>query len=406
MPDSAAAPAMSDAPTTPVAFTGERGELTGIVIANAFLTLITLGIYRFWAKTAIREYYWQNTLVGGDAFEYTGRGVELFLGFLIAMVVLTIVSVIVATAQFMVGLENIVAGQALEFVTYILFAWLLGYAVYRARRYRLTRTLWRGIRFGQDGSPARYAWMRFGWLLLLIVTLGAVRPWYEVALRRYEMAHTRFGFTRFDYGGRGRDLMRYWWPAFAVLLVTLVAFAGVAGGIGILAEANGLPDGHPEEFETVFEDALQHVWIQVGLAVIVAGYIAFALLDARFRVAALRYLFAVSSLNGVTARSEARLGRILLYVFVSTGVILALFGWAVLMVAVADGLGILFMIIAVFAIGPVNQLFFVYPLVRHVATTLETAELAALDDIVQATRDDPRFGEGLLDALDLDMGVV
>ena len=35
---------------------------------------------------------------------------------------------------------------------------LLGhYAVYRARRYRLSRTVYRGVRFHQEGSAWRYA---------------------------------------------------------------------------------------------------------------------------------------------------------------------------------------------------------------------------------------------------------
>ncbi len=31
------------------------------------------------------------------------------------------------------------------------------YALYRGRRYRAMRTLWRGIRLGQDGSASVYA---------------------------------------------------------------------------------------------------------------------------------------------------------------------------------------------------------------------------------------------------------
>ena len=37
------------------------------------------------------------------------------------------------------------------------------YAIYRARRYRLTRTIYRGVRFHQSGSAWRYAFRAVFW---------------------------------------------------------------------------------------------------------------------------------------------------------------------------------------------------------------------------------------------------
>ena len=48
-----------------LAFDGRAGELVGMVLANLFLTIITLGIYRFWAKTRIRRYFWAHTRLNG-----------------------------------------------------------------------------------------------------------------------------------------------------------------------------------------------------------------------------------------------------------------------------------------------------------------------------------------------------
>ena len=71
-------------------YSGEKGPLFKLAMVTALLTLVTLGIYRFWAKTRIRKYIWSSTSAGGDAFEYTGNGLEKFLGFLVAVVVLAI----------------------------------------------------------------------------------------------------------------------------------------------------------------------------------------------------------------------------------------------------------------------------------------------------------------------------
>ncbi len=46
------------------------------------------------------------------------------------------------------------------------------FAIYRARRYRLTRTVWRGVRFWMTGSGWIYALRASLWGLLVILTLG------------------------------------------------------------------------------------------------------------------------------------------------------------------------------------------------------------------------------------------
>jgi hypothetical protein len=69
-------------------------------------------------------------------------------------------------------------------------------------------------------------------------------------------------------------------------------------------------------------------------------------------------------------------------------------------------LPVLLYLVAALLLSMVYQILFVLPLVRHVATTVETSDLGALAGVVQGTRDDPRFGEGLLDALDVDLDVV
>ncbi len=68
--------------------TARLGALFRIVYVNLILTILTLGIYRFWAKTKLRRYIWRHLMVGGESFEYTGTGKELLLGFLKAVLVL------------------------------------------------------------------------------------------------------------------------------------------------------------------------------------------------------------------------------------------------------------------------------------------------------------------------------
>ena len=71
----------------------QRGQLKSFAwlsLRNGLLNLITLTLYRFWGKTEVRRRLWATTYLNDEAFEYTGRGVELFVGFLLALLVLVL----------------------------------------------------------------------------------------------------------------------------------------------------------------------------------------------------------------------------------------------------------------------------------------------------------------------------
>src|ERR1700724_4631844 len=88
-------------PPLPLAFSGDRKEFFHLVLRGAGLELITVGFYRFWLATDIRRHLWSNTVIDGDAAEYTGRARELLIGFLFAMAIL----VPIYLAYFLVTVE-------------------------------------------------------------------------------------------------------------------------------------------------------------------------------------------------------------------------------------------------------------------------------------------------------------
>jgi uncharacterized membrane protein YjgN (DUF898 family) len=195
-------------PPLPVAFSGSRREFFDLVKRGAALELVTLGFYRFWLLTDIRRHLWSNTLVDGDAAEYTGRGKELLIGFLVALAIL----VPVYLGYFLIGLEA-EHYQAFASIPLIAFFYLFGqFAIYRARRYRLTRTVWRGVRFWMTGSGWIYALQASLWGLLMILTLGLILPWRAAALERYKMRHSHYGDLQGSFEGRGWEFFkRGWW---------------------------------------------------------------------------------------------------------------------------------------------------------------------------------------------------
>jgi uncharacterized membrane protein YjgN (DUF898 family) len=214
-----------------VSFLGDRAEFRKLVTRGALLELITIGFYRFWLATDMRRHLWANTLIGGDAAEYTGRGRELLLGFLVALAII----VPVYLAYFIVGLE-VARLKAFASLPLLAFFYLFGqFAIYRARRYRLTRTVWRGVRFWMSGSGWIYALQASLWALLVGVTLGLALPWREAALERYKMRHSYYGDLQGRFEGRGWDFFKQgWWlwllPIF-LLITPLMAikFAAMSG---------------------------------------------------------------------------------------------------------------------------------------------------------------------------------
>ena len=93
--------------TRGLSFHGSGIELFKITIVNLLLTIVTLGIYYFWARTRMRQYVYAHVEFEDDRFVYHGTGKELLLGWLQAMAFLIIVSLIVAALAFPTGLADL-----------------------------------------------------------------------------------------------------------------------------------------------------------------------------------------------------------------------------------------------------------------------------------------------------------
>ena len=218
---------MSFAPHQPVpvaaSFAGDRGDFRRLVVRGTGLELVTVGFYRFWLATDIRRHLWSNTDIGDDAAEYTGNGKELLLGFLFALAIL----VPIYLAYFLIGLEAERA-KAFASIPLLLFFYLFGqFAIYRARRYRLTRTVWRGVRFWMSGSGWAYAARSVLWGIAAGFTVGLLMPWREAALERYKMGHSYYDDLQGSFAGTGWDFFkRGWWLwLVAVLALALTVWA-------------------------------------------------------------------------------------------------------------------------------------------------------------------------------------
>ncbi len=260
-----APPPLPDEPKQAL-FTGKRSEFRKLVSRGAALELITAGFYRFWLATDMRRHMWSHTEVEGDSFEYTGRARELLIGFLIAMAILVPVYLV----YFVIGIEA-ERVKAFAGTPIFLFVYVFGqFAIYRARRYRLTRTIWRGVRFWMDGSGWSYAWRATLWGALVLLTLGLAWPWREAALERYKMRHTYYGDLQGSFVGTGWEFFKRGWglwlaSPFMLLIIPAPFIYGAFKAIEWKWWVQGLRFGEVGFRSTLRTDALiGRYWAAVG----------------------------------------------------------------------------------------------------------------------------------------------
>lgn len=202
-----------------LSFHGAGGSLFGIHIVNMFLTVITLGIYYFWGKVRVRRYLLSQTEFEADRFAYHGTGKELLVGFLKAMLVFGVPLILLGIIQ------ELLPGPAIKLLagvlTYAIIMVLIPSAMVGARRYRLSRSSWREIRFSFRGRTVDFIKLFVVGSLLTGITLGLYYPIFETRRYGFLVSHSYFGNEKFQFDGNGRDLFGSFLLAIVLFFPTL-----------------------------------------------------------------------------------------------------------------------------------------------------------------------------------------
>ncbi|MYG53885.1 MAG: DUF898 domain-containing protein [Rhodospirillaceae bacterium] len=221
---------------------GRSGELFVIFLINLALSILTLGIYRFWGRTRIRRYVWSQTSLLGEPLEYTGRGVELFLGFLFALVLIygPIIGLYFGLGAELPGPGEEPLPEGVEaFGTFILILlaatpiFMLFYyvALFAAYRYRIGRTSWLGIRGGMEGSAWSFGGLGLFLGFLNVITLAWTKPWADSMVFQYRLSRVWFGNgsfeSRLDAGGLYGRFTLAWIGTAVATIGAAVAFRSV-----------------------------------------------------------------------------------------------------------------------------------------------------------------------------------
>jgi uncharacterized membrane protein YjgN (DUF898 family) len=180
-------------------FNGSGKDFFGVVIVNWLLTVITLGIYYPWAKARQLQFLYGATSLKGDSFSFHGTGKEMFKGFIKAIFIFL---ALYGLLFLFIYLKFPLVGLLLFYVGFLA---ILPLAIHGSYRYRMSRTSWRGIRFGYRGDQKELSLNFFKWIFFTIFTLGIYGSWMSINLRKYLLGNVRFGNIEFDYDGDGGD---------------------------------------------------------------------------------------------------------------------------------------------------------------------------------------------------------
>ena len=345
-------------------FDGTWKEFAPIAFTNLLLTIVTLGIYRFWATARERRYLWSRSRFVDERLEWAGTGMELFIGFLIVAVLFGIPflflqfgvqALIFRGYQAAAGIIGIIAAIALFY--------LYGLAKYRALRYRLSRTRWRGIRGGSHNPGFRYG-ISYMWKSVVgYLPLGLLIPWSMTSLWNQRWREMSFGPYKFDAQAQAgnvfaRFLLFYLAPFIIVAVTFVVGAMGGLAGYGIGGE------------EGAGIGALVGAIIAFFLFYVVLGIIAVAFYSAYYREVV----------------GETTWGHLQFSFNASTG------DWIKLIIGDAA--------LVVFTLG-IGLIFLSYRHWKFFMIHMEAGGEILLDELTQSTTTTAKHGEGLLDAFDM-----
>lgn len=190
-------------------FYGNGGEYFKIWIANLFLTIITLGIYSPWAKVRRMRYFYGNTRLGNDRFDFTAVPSRILLGRAIAVILFVALSL----------LSNIDPAWALATwgIMFLIMPWL----VRSTMRFRARNSKYGNSRFYFSASTGQTYWLFIKCLLVTVFSFGLLYPIALYWFKSYQTDNLHIGNLKFKMNS---DIGSFYE---AVLVPYLIAIAAM-----------------------------------------------------------------------------------------------------------------------------------------------------------------------------------
>jgi uncharacterized membrane protein YjgN (DUF898 family) len=398
-------------------FHGNWRAFLPIALSNLLLTIVTLGIYRFWATTRERQYLWSETEFIDDRLEWTGTGKELLIGFIIVVVFILLPFFAISFINQALLLRGY--GGAVGIVTLTIFGliyYLTGIARFRGLRYKLSRTYWHGIRGGSNVQGGQYGWSYVWKSVCGMLAAGLLVPWSMMTLWNERWNEMSFGPHKFDavgeHGETFKRFLLFYLVPFVMVFVILIfgVIAAFAVGVGP-STADG---SAPPEMGKLFA---------IGAGAILLYYVGFGFVALAFYAKFFRVAIGGLSLRDLDLNFSARtmdwfklvLGDLALW---AASALVTALPLAIILYSMGIFNGytlpqpgeeptfiqqaapyaiIAFLLIPMSLVGP----FIRYRHWKFFIVHMQAYGEVNLDDLTQSQTETSRHGEGLLDAFDV-----
>lgn len=347
------------------AFEGNWRDFARIAIPNLLLTIVTLGIYRFWATTRERRYLWGNSYFIDDRLEWTGTGKELFFGFLLVFALLGVPFLFLQFgAQALVLQGKAELAGILSLLAFLVIFYLGGVARFRALRYRLSRTYWHGIRGGSDNQGFGYGLSTMWKTVVGWFPFGLLIPWSMVSLWNERWSKMSFGPHQISSHASAAPLI----PRFLIFYAAPFLIAILAGAAAVTGGAFLGP-------LRLYSEAPAVVTVLMFMVVMLCVYLLVGLIALAYYSAFFREAVGGLSFGGLDFSFEARTSDWVNLIIVDALIVVGTFG--------------------------LGYIFLSYRHWKFFITHMEARGEIQLDMLTQSRTRQPGQGEGLLDAFDV-----
>lgn len=197
-------------------FFGKGSDYFSIMIVNWLLILVTLGLYYPWARAKRLKYIFGNTSLNNERFHFSGTGKEMFKGFVKLMLFY-----IVAFGVYIFLLMKMHMIFVAVIFLYLAILAIIPFAIHGSLKYRMSRTSYRGIRFGYRGSFKTLGITYLKGLLFTILTLGIYGAWLQMNIRSYTFSNIRYGDAQFTNESNGGEWLLLNLKGYFLTILTL-----------------------------------------------------------------------------------------------------------------------------------------------------------------------------------------
>lgn len=198
-------------------FSGSAQEYFKIWIVNTLLCIVTLGFYIPWAKVRTRRYFYLNTSLDGERFDYLADPKKLFYGYLIL-------------AAFLIAYNLLpTINPLLVFPVILLGFIIMPWIIYKSRRFFCRNSAYRNICLKFEGSLKDSYVAYLGYAFLGLITFGLAMPLALFKQKEYFFSNLSYGNASSVFNGRSNHFFKVYFVGIAAIFgASIILFGTIA----------------------------------------------------------------------------------------------------------------------------------------------------------------------------------